>query len=98
MDRNIFEILTEHGLDERFDDILLRDVQYQESQDEISEIIEKFDGLGLPQEQKIIVDRLISAHTKSGYCYGRVAYQQGIRDCATLLWEMGLLKMEPDMK
>lgn len=93
MDSNIFEILTEHALNERLDEIVLRDVQYRESQDEINRSLEQFRELGLSGEQQLIIDQLISAHTKSGSCYGRAAYQQGIRDCAALLCEMGLLKV-----
>lgn len=39
-----------------------------------------------------MIDRLICAHTESGAVYGKMAYKQGIRDCAELLFEMKLLK------
>lgn len=94
MDKDIFEILTEQALNERFGSIVLEDAQYQGAQQEIDKAIEQYSALGLPGEQKFIVDKLISAHTKSGSCYARAAYQQGIRDCASLLWEMRLLKKE----
>jgi len=92
MDKNIFEILTEYAVNEKLSDILLQDDGYQKVQDEIKDALEKFYGLNLPKEQCLIVDRLVSSHTASGCCYGRVAYQQGIRDCALLLREMGLIK------
>ncbi len=92
MDKNIFEILTDNALNERFDNIILQDEQYQKIQNEIRDSTSKFDELNLPKEQRLIVDRLISSHTESGCYYGRIAYQRGIRDCALLLREMELIK------
>ena len=92
MDKNIFEILTDNALNERLDSILLKDNEYQKVQAEIRNSTSKFDELDLPKEQRQIVDRLLSSHTKSGCYYGRIAYQQGIKDCALLLREMELIK------
>lgn len=92
MDGSIFEILTENALNERMDNILLHNEEYQKVQNEISQYGEKFQDLNLTKEQSLIVDRLIASYTKSGCCYGRIAYQQGIRDCALLLREMELIK------
>lgn len=96
MEKNIFEILTEYTVDERLDNILLQDDEYQKVQEKINNLRKQLDKLKLPKEQWLIVDRLISAHTESGCCYGRVAYQQGFRDCALLLREMGLIKSDTD--
>lgn len=38
------------------------------------------------------MDRLISAYNENGAYYGRLTYQQGFRDCAVLLVEIGLIK------
>ena len=92
MDKNIFEVLTDNALNERLDNILLKDDEYQKIQDGIRNSASKFDELDLSKEQCLIVDRLVSSHIKSGCQYGRIAYQQGIRDCASLLLKMGLIK------
>ena len=92
MDKNIFEILTDNALNERLDGILLKDDEYQQIQDEIENAVSKFDELDLSKEQRLIVDRLVSSHTESGCCYGRIAYKCGIRDCVSLLLNMGLIK------
>ena len=92
MDKNIFEILTEDAINERLDDTLLRDKKYRKISNKINNYAEQLNKLGLSKEQLLIIDKLISTHIESGYCYGRVTYQQGIRDCALLLSKMNLLK------
>ena len=92
MDKNIYEILIENATNEYMDSVLLHDDEYKKIQDKISELTEQIDKFDLSKEQRLIMDRLISAHTASGCCYGRIAYQQGIRDCALLLRKMELIK------
>lgn len=92
MGKNIYDILIENATNEYMDNILLQDTEYKEVQDKISELTEQIDMFDLSKEQKLIMDRLVSSYTASGCCYGRIAYQQGIRDCALLLGEMGLIK------
>ena len=92
MDKNIYDILIENATNEYMDNILLHDAKYKEIQDKISELSEQIDMFDLSKEQRLIMDKLISSYTASGCCYGRIAYQQGIRDCALLLRKMGLIK------
>jgi hypothetical protein len=92
MGKDIFEVLTEYAINERLNDILQQDSEYQRVQREMDELIEQFHELRLPEEQNLLVDRLVSSHTESGCCYGRIAYRQGMRDCTSLLVEMGLIK------
>lgn len=92
MDKNIYEILIENATNEYMDSVLLHDDEYKKIQDKISELVEQIDKFELSKEQRLIMDRLTSTYTASGCCYGRIAYQQGIRDCALLLRKMGLIK------
>lgn len=92
MGKDIFEVLTEYAVNERLDDILLNDIEYQKIQREMDELIEQFHELSLPKEQNLLVDRLVSSHTESGCCYGRIAYRQGMRDSVSILLKMGLIK------
>ena len=96
MDKNIFDILTDNAINERLNDLLLQDNEYQKIQEEISNLIEQFNMLNLPKEQMLIVDKLLSAHTDCGCYYGRITYQQGFRDCTLLLREMELIKSDAD--
>ena len=92
MEKNIFKILTENAINERLDDTILHDGAYRKVQKKIDHLMERFEKLNLTKRQRLIIDRLISAHIECGSCYGRVTYQQGIKDCAFLLKEMGLIK------
>jgi len=40
----------------------------------------------------LIVDRIFTSYNESGALYGRMTYKRGMRDCASLLVEMGLIK------
>lgn len=92
---NILDILTDNALNERLNGVLLQDEEYQGIQVEIEGLEEEINELRLPKEQRKVIDNLVSANTDSGCRYGWIAYQQGIRDCAALLVEMGLIrKME----
>lgn len=98
MNENILEILTDNALNERLNGVLLQDEEYQGIQVEIEGLEEKFYELKLPKEQRLIIDNLVSANTDSGCCYGWIAYQQGFRDCASLLVEIGLIKDGKEFK
>ncbi len=92
MGDNIFDIITDYSVNEGINKILLEDEEHAEIQKEIDEHIEKCEKLGLTKEQRLAVDRLVSAHTASGACCGRMAYRKGFHDCVTLLREMGLIR------
>lgn len=92
MKKNIFDIITEYAINEGLDNVLLQNAGYIEIQNKIEEQRGKFDKLNLSREQCLIVDRLLSTYVESGVVYGKMAYRQGVRDCAALLFEMGLLR------
>lgn len=88
----IFEAITDYAVNEHMTKTLLENQPYQDVQRQIGNQIELFDKLNLDKEQWLIVDRLVSLHTESGALYGRIAYQQGYRDCAAILQAMNLIK------
>lgn len=91
-EEHIFEAITDFAVNERMTKTLLENQLYQEVQSQIGSQIELFDKLNLEKEQWLVVDRLVSLHTESGALYGRIAYQQGYKDCAALLQAMNLIK------
>ena len=72
---------------------MLKDEEYIKIQKEIDEQIKRYKQKRLTKEQRLAVDRLISAHTASGACYGRITYRKGFHDCVSLLQEMGLIRV-----
>lgn len=92
MDKNIFDVLTENAINERLDNILLQDIEYQKVQKKIDNLMAQFEDMELSKEQRLIVDRLISSHIEIGCCYGKITYQQGFKDCSFLLRELEMIK------
>lgn len=92
MEKNIFEVITEYAVNEGINCIIQQNDEYKQIQEKIDVLTNEFDELGLPKEQRLIVDRLISSYNESGAFYGKMTYQQGFRDCAALLVEIGMIK------
>ena len=90
--KSILDIITEHAVNERLDAILLHDQDFLYLQEKIEKHMEVFDSLGLSKEARQAVDRLISAYTESAAYYSAAAYRFGLKDCAAMLCEIGLVK------
>lgn len=91
MSKDIFEVLTEYAVNESVNIILLPKEEYKQIQNKIDSLTDELDKFILPKELKVLIDSLISSYIENGALYGRMTYQQGMRDCATLLGEMGLI-------
>ena len=92
MEKSIFEVITEYAVNEGLNCSIQQNDEYKQIQEKIDVLTNEFDELGLPKEQRLIVDRLISSYNESGAFYGKMTYQQGFRDCAALLVEIGMVK------
>ena len=92
MKRSILEVITGYAINEGLSHILQQDEEYKQIMQKIDSLTEELDAFALSKEQRLTVDRLISAYNEDGAHYGRMTYQQGFRDCAALLVEIGLIK------
>jgi len=92
MEKSVFEVITAYGINDGVNGVLLESDEYKRIQAKIDSLTEEFDKMNLSKEQRLTVDRIISAYNESGALYGRTTYQQGFRDCASLLVEMGLIR------
>lgn len=88
---SILEMITEYATNERLDKMVLDKGRYNETLAKIEEQTKKFESLNLTQEQKAVVNDLMESHNASGACYAKEAYQQGFKDCALLLCEIGII-------
>ena len=86
---SILDLITEHATNERLDNIILNDEKYISIQAEMDKLTEELDSLSLTQRQKTTVNDLIAANVASGCYYTRAAYQQGFKDCVSLLRQIG---------
>lgn len=91
MDKNIFDVITEYAVNEAVNGVLLQNDEYKQIQAKIDSLTDELDRYILPKELRALIDRLISSYNENSALYGRMTYQQGMRDCASLLVEMGLI-------
>lgn len=89
---SILEMITEHATNERLDNIILIDEKYISIQAEMDKLTDELDSLNLTQKQKTAVNDLIAANIAIGCYYTRAAYQQGFKDCVSLLREIGIIR------
>lgn len=92
MEKSIFDVITDYATNERLSNVLQHDDKYKQIVQKTDDLTEELDALALSKEQRLLIDRLISAYNENGAYYGRLTYQQGFRDCAALLVEIGLIK------
>ncbi len=92
MGKSIFEVATDYAVNEGVNGAIRERDEYKQIQEKIDGLTDEFDALGLPKEQRLIVDRLLSSYNESGAYYGRMTYQAGFRDCVSLLLDIGLIK------
>ncbi len=89
--RGILKVLTDVMMNERLDEILQYMEEYIVRQNEIDEATAEYNSLDLLPEEKKVVDKLVSAYNADGAFYATMAYQQGMKDCAVLLKEIGVV-------
>lgn len=89
---NIFDELTSHATGERLDRIISGDGAYLEAQKEIEKVSMQVKEHGFSEEEMQMIDGLACAYISQGICCMKAAYQQGFKDCACLLGEIGLIK------
>lgn len=89
---SILEMITEHATNERLDNIILADEKYISIQAEMDKLTNELDSLNLTQKQKTAVNDLIAENIAIGCYYTRAAYQQGFKDCVSLLREIGIIR------
>lgn len=92
MSKSILDLITEHEVNERLDALLFCDPDFLALQEKIDEETAVFDSLSLSKEARQAADRLISTYTESAAHHSAAAYRLGLKDCAAMLREIGLVK------
>ena len=85
MRKSIFDIITEYVINESVNSIVWQDDEYKQIQEKIDTLTNEFTALGLSEKQRLITDQFLT-------CYGKITYQQGFRDCVSLLLGVGMIK------
>lgn len=91
MDDGLFHVITEYATNEKIDNAVLQDEEYRKLQKVIEEYLQKLHELELAKEQRVLIDRLISAYNESAAYYGKVCYREGFCDCVSFLKEIKVI-------
>ncbi len=90
MEKSVMDIITEQATNERLDTLLMQDKAFVRLQKKIDSAARAYDRLVRTKEQRLAVDRMVSAYTESGAYYSAMAYKLGFLDCADFLAEIFL--------
>lgn len=88
-ENGLLEIIAAHRTMTGLDELLKKDKDYQEALEEERDASDRMDAIGLTEEQKKVVDRVITAYNQCGAAYGAAAYRFGMEDSVRLLRELG---------
>ena len=83
MDSGIFDMFTEHIINERLDTFILNNEEYRQSQKDIGIVTKEVNDHGFSDDEQKLIDRLICAYTAEGF-----------RVCVTFLKEIGIIKTD----
>lgn len=87
MKREILDSLMSERM-EVLEDIANGDEEYQSVRKELLEAFKNLDQMGLSDDQRAVVDDVISKVNRSGAVYGKIAFKQGLKDGAKLMSEL----------
>ena len=91
MDKSILDVLTEYMTNERLDGMLQDNEEYIRTQENINHAMDEYNRNGLPEEQWGTLNKVLNAYNASGAFYAKMAYQQGVKDCVSLMKEIGMV-------
>ena len=92
MEKSVFELLVYALAYERLDSLILQNLDYDATIEEVDSLAEELRTMDLGMEETKAVNRLICAYLTQNEVYSRFAYEQGFRDCAELLTEIGVVR------
>lgn len=87
MKQEILDILMSERM-EALEDIASGDEEYQAVRKEQLEAFEKLEQMGLTDDQRAVLDDVISKVNRSGAVYGKIVFKQGLKDGAKLMSEL----------
>ena len=88
---DIFEILVRNAINGRLDIYAEKDEDYRELDSRLDEAQKAYIGLGLPEEQKQVINQMTEAGTALLSQYAVLAYKLAVKDTVSLLREMEVI-------
>ena len=88
MSDRILDLIIQNS-DRHLDALLYDNAEYRRIEREISRGLRRLEQEKLTKRQSRAVDRLLSAYNAESACCCRLVYEQGFKDCISLLKEIG---------
>jgi len=92
MEDKILKAISKKMTEERLEKIVSSEKEYRKKSKEIENLSGQLEGYGLTKEQRLIIDRLLSASNECNARYSELAYIQGMKDTVSMLKELDLIK------
>lgn len=94
MENSILELLAKKMTGERFDEVVLDDKEYRKRNEAVAELVRRLGEYDLTQEERLMIDRLLTANNECNSRFSELAYIQGMKDSASILRELDLVKVQ----
>ena len=89
--KDVYQILTEHLMNERLDRTASQDRDYCSINEELDEVLKQYDMLELSEKDADVINKAFELYAAQSAKYAACAYRQGMEDAAQLLKEMGVI-------
>ena len=89
MEEGILNMVANMRLD-ILDEVINTDEEYRSVRKKQMMLQEKLDAIGLSEEQKAVIQELLTKSNESSAIYGKIVYKQGFRDGAKFMCELKL--------
>ena len=82
--KKITDIIMDHGINERLDQIALADAEYLKRDKEYSALLDQCRTVNMSKKQIRLVDAITAAFAAQSARYAELAYRMGLKDGAAL--------------
>lgn len=87
--KRLLDRIASQRMESDIDAVLRKDRMYRGAVRHQDAAFDELKKLGLDKEQRLIIDRAISADNECGAVYGALAYRLGMKDGIRLMAEIG---------
>lgn len=96
-ENEMINLLTEHATNERLDELILQNAEYNTSREKIDFIMKELEKIDSSKGMQKIIDRYDSATHEAAALYASFAYQQGLKDMFNLFMSLQDKKEDIDL-
>ena len=91
MSDNMLDIIIKNS-DRRLDAVLSKNMEYRKLGKKMLKCFQKLEKTALTKRQDRAVDRLLTAYNEESACVCRIFYEQGMKDCVSLIRGIGVIR------